>query len=373
MVSTMGIHLATEGRLPPHGPTPLVQEQEVCDNDYDDDNNNTEQRSSLSPKQTPDSNNNNNKNSNLLFTIKQNHYGYLSAYATDFIPKHTLIFVELPVLRGHEIETATLHHESGTHQCQADDDAYMIDLGIDELTRASIWELHDQFVNTYAPNNHPLSSPNEKRIVGIVKSNAHHSNDEGSRGLYLTMSRFDHSCKPNVGYGFNGWEMRLYTTCDVQAGEELCQCYSDMVYFCNRVERGEFLRRKFNFDCICRGCSNNNDDEQLSIESDARRERLRFLAESLAKRDRTAATKGDLEMILESIQLMKLESLEHNISTTYRLAREWALQLGEDEVKLEEKYGLSSELYMKLLDLSKGETHPDTIQARMKEILNTQD
>ena len=77
-------------------------------------------------------------------------------------------------------------------------------------------------------------------------------------------------------------------------------------------------------------------------------------------------------MILESIDLMKLESLEHNISTTYRLAREWASQLGEDEASLEEKYGLSSEFYMKLLELSKGETHPDTIQARM-EILSTRE
>ena len=244
------------------------------------------------------------------------------------------------------------------------------DLGIDEVTRANIWKLHDQFVNTYPPNNHPLSSPSEKRVVGIIKSNAHHSNDKGSRGLYLIMSRFDHSCKPNLGYGFNGWEMRLYTTCDVQAGEELCQCYSDMVYFCNRIERREFLNRKFNFDCICRGCTNN--DEQLSRQSDTRRERLRFLAEALAKRDRIAIKKSDLEMILESIDLMKLESLEHNISTTYRLAREWASQLGEDEASLEEKYGLSSEFYMKLLELSKGETHPDTIQARM-EILSTRE
>ena len=300
-----------------------------------------------------------------LFTIKQNEYGNLSVYALDFISKHTLLLSELPVLRGQEIEIVTLLHESGTHQCQADDDAYLQhDLGIDESKCAAIWKLHDQYVDTYTPNNHPLSAPNEKRILGIIKSNAHYSNDEGGRGLYLTMSRFNHSCRPNVGYGFNGWEMRLYTTSDVEAGEELCQCYSDMVYFCNRNERREYLQRKFNFDCICRGCSYDGDNEQLLNESDTRRERLRFLAKALSQRDRTSIIKeSDLGMVLESIHIMALESLEHNISSTYRLAREWALQLGRDEASLEE-CGLSADVYARLLELSKGSARVEILTAQ---------
>lgn len=307
-----------------------------------------------------------------LFTIKQNEFGNLSAYANNFIPKHTLLFAELPALRGQQIENVTQLHEDGIHQCRADDDTYLQNvLGIDASTRESIWELHDQFVDTYLPSNHPLYSPNEKRVLGIIKSNAYHSNDEGSRGLYTTISRFNHSCKPNVGYGFNRWEMRLYTTCDVKEGEELYTCYSDMVYFHNRIDRREFLRRKFNFTCICSGCNSSSgkedDDEeqQRLIQSDTRRERLRFLAESLSQRDRNAVKKDDFEQIVESIKIMRLESLEHNISTTYRLAREWALKLGEDEASLEEKYDLGIELYTKLVELSKGETHTETIQARM--------
>ncbi len=145
-----------------------------------------------------------------LFTIKQNEFGNLSAYANNFIPKHTLLFAELPALRGQQIENVTQLHEDGIHQCRADDDTYLQNvLGIDASTRESIWALHDQYTETYLPSNHPLYSPNEKRVLGIIKSNAYHSNDEGSRGLYSTISRFNHSCKPNVGYGFNGWEMRL--------------------------------------------------------------------------------------------------------------------------------------------------------------------
>lgn len=160
-----------------------------------------------------------------------------------------------------------------------------------------------------------------------------------------------------------------YTTCDVEAGEELCTCYSDMVYFHNRIDRGEFLRRKFNFTCICSGCNSSSlkdddDEQQRLIQSDTRRERLRFLAESLSQRDRTTVKKEDFEQIIESIKIMRLESLEHNISTTYRLAREWALKLGEDEASLD-KYDLGIKLYTKLVELNKGETHTETIQARM--------
>ncbi len=307
-----------------------------------------------------------------LFSIKQNEYGNQSAYASEFIPKHTLLFAELPVLRGTQIEAITRYHENGTHQCRADDDTFLKNtIGLDESTRQSIWELHDQFIDTYTPTDHPLYSPDEKRVLGIIKSNAYHSNDEGMRGLYPTISRFNHSCKPNVGYGFNGWEMRLYTTSDIQEGEELCTCYSDMVYFHNRIERGEFLKHKFNFDCICSGCNSDdkNDDagesEKRLKQSDTRRERLRFLAEALSQRDRSNLKKSDLDMIMESINIMKLDSLEHNISTTYRLARDWAMELGEGEASLEKK-GLSAEVYAKLLELSKGETHPETIQARME-------
>ena len=307
-----------------------------------------------------------------LFTIKQDQYSNQSVYAAQFIPKHSLIFAELPVLRGNEIEAASLYHENGTHQCRADDDAFLKNnIGLDECARKSIWELHDQFIDTYTPTNHPLYSPDEKRVLGIIKSNAYHSNEEGSRGLYPTISRFNHSCKPNIGYGFNGWEMRLYTTSDVQEGEELCTCYSDMVYFHNRIERGEFLKSKFNFDCICRGCNINDKDdegeEQRLKQSDTRRERLRFLAETLSKRDRSNLKKSDLEMIMESIDIMRIESLEHNISTTIRLAREWAMKLGEDEASLEVK-GLGLEVYAKLLELSKGETHPEALEVQSEKI-----
>lgn len=185
--------------------------------------------------------------------------------------------------------------------------------------------------------------------------------------ISLSLSRFNHSCKPNLGFGFCGWQMRLYSTCNIQSGEELCKCYTDMVYFFNRLERAEYLKNKFNFDCICNGC------KIIDHVSDTRRERLRFLAQSLRDRRRLAIKRRDLDMILESIEIMKVESLEHNIAETYRLALDWAMELGEygsitedrnEELLLgvEERsniLGLISTEYFKLMELSKGENHPN--------------
>ena len=273
-----------------------------------------------------------------MFTIKQDEHGSYSAYATQFIPKRTVILVESPVLCGDDIETAYSQYENGHHQCQADDKSCLqsIDLNKEDAPCA-IWELHDQFINTYTKNmnNHPLYSPEEKRLYGIIRSNAYRS--KGGLGLYPTISRYNHSCMPNVGYDFKGWDMCLYSAVDIEEGTELCTCYTDMVFFFNREERKEHLKSKFNFDCLCVGCTLQGNNNQS--QSDAKRERLRSLAGSLSQRG-SDIKRSDLELILESIKIMKEEHLEHGISTTYKMAYEWALRLGEEGL-LKEHLGLS--------------------------------
>ena len=108
-----------------------------------------------------------------------------------------------------------------------------------------------------------------------------------------------------------------------------------MVFFFNREERNEHLSEKFNFSCVCKGCTLGNNQSQ----SDTKRERLRSLAQSLSQRG-SNAKRSDLELILESIKIMKEEHLEHGISTTYKMAYEWALRLGEEGL-LKEHLGLS--------------------------------
>lgn len=53
----------------------------------------------------------------------------------------------------------------------------------------------------------------------------------------------------------------------------------------------------------------------------------------------------------DHVEIMKVESFEHNISTTYQPAREWESKPGEDESLLN---GLSADLCAKLVELSTG-------------------
>ncbi|KAL7467925.1 hypothetical protein ACHAXS_008156 [Conticribra weissflogii] len=343
------------------------------------------------------------------FTIQANPiHGCLSAYASRPIPRRTVILVEAPPLFGDDIDALTRNHDDGTHCRRADDEAFLRDrVGLDEEQCRRIWELHDQFAD--APEINP--SNDEKRLLGIIKTNAYFSTDKKGLGLYPIISRFNHSCTPNVGYGFDGWNMRLYTTRDVEEGEELNTCYSDMVYFHTREMRKLFLKTKFNFDCVCKGC--NPDPSSLSSsccdgetitekqpqspnqqqdniikekmrKSDDRRSRLQFLSQMLSIRNDGQIKRGHLQMILESIRLLREEQLEHNLGPTYRIAYEWARKLKEtgsmDGALEEELEGMVcdggdggrtgvdgfGEVCLRILEVSLGVNHAETMAFKRK-------
>lgn len=314
-----------------------------------------------------------------FFTIQPNpNHGGQSPYAKQFIPRHTIILLELPYICGNDIDTLTHRHHDGIIACQADDDAFLREqVGLDEEQRRTIWDLHDQFVDVakFNPNG------DEKRLLGIIKTNAYLSTDMGGLGLYPIISRFNHSCTPNVGYGFDGWQVRMYTTRDIEAGEELTVCYSDVVYFHPREFRQAYLRVKGNFDCICVGCNPNpnatehkqcNDQDQDYVlkereeilrKSDERRSRLKFLSQMLSIRDEGRIKRSHLQMILESIRLLHEEGLEHNLAPTYQIAYEWARKLKEmGQMEIDEDlngFNLGRDC-LSMLEISMGVNHAKT-------------
>ena len=79
-------------------------------------------------------------------------------------------------------------------------------------------------------------------------------------------ARLNHSCCPNVGYDFDDdWTVRMYTTRDVQAGEELLDCYSDVVYHPDVAVRRAVLQKRFGFCCTCHVCSEQNSHMESRI------------------------------------------------------------------------------------------------------------
>jgi len=121
-----------------------------------------------------------------------------------------------------------------------------------------------------------MSADGKKTAVGIARTNAIYFSDE-SAGIFLRVSRFNHSCNPNV-YAFwreeDGMEV-LRANRDLEEGEELCISYLSHLELCRPgpARRGR-LRRAFGFRCLCSVCSRVS---EARARSDQNRERLKQL------------------------------------------------------------------------------------------------
>ena len=213
------------------------------------------------------------------------------------IPRHTLIHAETAVLRGNQCTVALERHRNGRHKSWEDDAGYLRDeCRLSEEEMEGLWALHDQYQGRY--QSIPPETRNSKRLFGIIYSNAFQNVENGhAYRVYRSAARFNHSCSPNVGYDFDGWTIRMYTTRDVQAGETLCTCYSDVVYHFGRDKRQAYLKGALNFDCACSAChpahssniTDGGDDSEKKARdaiqaSDEHRRRLKEIAIELRGR-----------------------------------------------------------------------------------------
>merc|ERR1712037_825266 len=117
---------------------------------------------------------------------------------------------------------------------------------------------------------------------GMVFSNISKENAL-TNGVFLKMSRFNHSCHPNAAMS-----CRVSNTQDVRAlrkireGEEITICYTDSSEsLWSREERRAELKSLYNFDCNCEGCDMTSEQIQQEYENIAA-----FKHESASQRER---------------------------------------------------------------------------------------
>lgn len=93
----------------------------------------------------------------------------------------------------------------------------------------------------------------------------------GTAGVFLTASRFNGSCHPNVYHHLDPESHRMVfrAVTDIAAGEELCITYCDIL--ATRHERQAELKESFRFECCCIACSRTGQEVRRS---DDRRTRL---------------------------------------------------------------------------------------------------
>lgn len=143
----------------------------------------------------------------------------------------------------------------------------------------------------------------KKTLLGVVCTNSFtFQNEEDERCLYLEISRFNHSCRPNCE---GSWDDRLgllqvYACEDIPSGDELCLFYTD-------VRKPRQLRQEklqtLGFTCACPVC------RAADPASDKRRERLWQLVEEIPSCEDPEQALG---LIRESFELSDAEGL--NIS-----------------------------------------------------------
>ncbi|GAA5993209.1 hypothetical protein JCM5350_005034 [Sporobolomyces pararoseus] len=92
----------------------------------------------------------------------------------------------------------------------------------------------------------------KKKSIGIWRTNAYEFGD--GAGIFLTASRFNHSCRPTVDRLWNEEDGKAYFIAfrDVQEGEELCTDYTGM--YRRRHEREQHLYFSYGFKCDCQVC-----------------------------------------------------------------------------------------------------------------------
>ena len=115
-------------------------------------------------------------------------------------------------------------------------------------------------------------SEKRKSPMGIFQTNSYQlEKNTGYGGMFLTISRLNHSCRPNVNHHWRPdlHSMNVYASRDIGIDEELCTSYGPMDYF-DTERRRSYLENKYSFYCMCEMCregnQNGGDDNMKQIQ-----------------------------------------------------------------------------------------------------------
>lgn len=87
-------------------------------------------------------------------------------------------------------------------------------------------------------------------------------------GIFLTISRVNHSCAPNAAWGStnNKEELEIRAICDIEENTEICVDYiGDRSFLMNMIDRKKLLEDTWGFDCSCDRCSSVEDESVLTL------------------------------------------------------------------------------------------------------------
>jgi len=147
---------------------------------------------------------------------------------------------------------------------------------------------------------------NLNAYLGIFSTNAYQMDSDRS-GIYLKISRFNHSCSPNARYSWNPDIkcLRVYALRDIAYGDEIFVSYlaSRSVYGSSRAERQNKLNKRYMFTCNCTACGLQG---PAAVASDERRLRINALWGSVPHFP-PQRTRDRLLAIVQAVHLLEEE------------------------------------------------------------------
>lgn len=120
------------------------------------------------------------------------------------------------------------------------------------------------------------SHPGKGRLAGILQTNGFELEaGEGwpaCRGLFIVVSRINHSCLPNCAQRWDGGKgvMIIVPAREIDVGEEITLTYLENAESMGVVQRRESLMDGFGFWCECELCRAEGGDEMVRKELDGR-------------------------------------------------------------------------------------------------------
>jgi hypothetical protein len=179
---------------------------------------------------------------------------------------------------------------------------------------AAVRKLSPAHLDSYLSlqNSHDKCSCFRTPLLGLFATNSF-TFSEGDSGIYLTASRFNHSCSPNAHYRPNQstGELHFFALRTISRGEEISISYISRrsLYGSPRRSREAILRSTYHFTCVCSVCSLSGAE---SKKCDARRQRLNELWETLGRLIPTPEEEGQslnaiIDACAEGIRLLQEE------------------------------------------------------------------
>ena len=130
----------------------------------------------------------------------------------------------------------------------------------------------------------PPDDAAQKSAVGIYGTNSYRlGDDDPYGGLFLTIARMNHSCRPNCHHFWRAdlRQQLVFAARDIAVGEELCTTYGPALCM-DTAARRAYLWERFAFTCACDMCraGNTHGGDDAMLQMDACREDISLYAAS---------------------------------------------------------------------------------------------